>query len=148
MANYNDFQLIDLSFIDEILGHEGKGRKGCGSSVLFKCLHPVFLGYASSIRHLVKKLKHDLKLAEVIGLEVNDGKVKVPHRTTFSKFISGKLKSKPMGFTLVFRRFAVQLIKVGVIKGKEIVVDSTSFRAWCRPPRKGRREGGYGLSGG
>ena len=70
---------------------KGKGRRGYGASVLFKCLLLVFLGYASSIRHMVRKLKHDPGLAKVIGLEVKDGKVKVPDRTTFSKFISGKI---------------------------------------------------------
>jgi len=133
------FLLVNFAFVDKILGHEGRGRKGYTPSILLKCLLLIPLGFASSIRRMVKKLKHNQRLAKVIGLPKKNGVYQVPDRTTFSKFIA-RIAGNPLRLTLVFSMLVVELIKAGIIIGKEIAIDATPIRAWCRPPSKGSRK--------
>jgi NDP-sugar pyrophosphorylase family protein len=82
--------VIDFAFVDKILGN-GKGRKGYTPSGLFKCLLIVYLGYYSSIRRMVEKLKHNQHLAKVIGLPLKDGYLKDGIKLNGVKFYEDKL---------------------------------------------------------
>lgn len=133
------FLLVNFAFVDKVLGHKGRGRKGYKPSVLLKCLLLIPLGYAPSIRRMVKKLRHNQRLAKAIGLPMENRIYRVPHRTTFSKFIA-RIARNPLGLTLVFSALVFELIKAGIIIGKEIAVDATPIWAWCRPTPKGSRK--------
>ncbi len=59
---------------------------------------------------------------------------KVPHHSTFSKNRHGRFQESPL-FLNLFEQVVKQCIKVGLLKGAELSVDSTQIGADASPGR-------------
>ncbi|MCD6220425.1 transposase [Candidatus Calescamantes bacterium] len=100
---------------------DNRGRKGYGDETFLKCvlLSPLF--HAVSMRDIERKLKKDHRLVEALSLK------RIPDHTSISKW---KYRKGEEFFKLVLREIIRIGMRIGLIKGNLLAVDSTAIDAY------------------
>ncbi len=129
---------VDFSFVRETLraSYSHTGRPSIDPEVLLRILLIGYLYGITSERRLVEDVGMHLAYRWFTGLGFDQ---EVPHHSTFSKNRHGRFQESPV-FLDLFERVVQQCMKVGLLKGAELAVDSTQIRADADPDRSITRE--------
>jgi transposase len=124
---------IDFAFVRETLkeSYSHTGRPSIDPEVLLRILLIGYLYGITSERRLVEDVAMHLAYRWFTGLGFDH---EIPHHSTFSKNRHGRFQESPL-FLELFERIVEQCMKVGLLKGLDLSVDSTQIRADASPDR-------------
>lgn len=133
------FDFIDWSFIPPLVekSYSSQGNEAYNPVSIFKCFLLPYFGEARSMNDVAEKLKFDTRLQLLCGFY--DGNT--PSAGTFSNH---KSKWKDATFYKIMRRLIAQLLAIGVISGKNIVIDSSHILAYSNPKKQSDPDARWG----
>lgn len=107
------------------------GRPSIDPEVLLRILLIGYLYRVTGERRLVEDVAMHLAYRWFTGLGFDQ---EVPHHSTFSKNRHARFQESPL-FLELFERIVRQCLGVGLLKGIDLLVDSTQIRADASPDR-------------
>ena len=118
---------INFDFVYEIVEplYSNKGRPSIDPVVLIKMLLLGYLYGIDSERKLEENVKYNIAYRWYLGLDLNDP---VPDHSTFSQNRRRRFKGQEM-FRKIFEQIVWKCYESGLVKGENVVMDSTHLKA-------------------
>ena len=129
---------VEFGFVRENLkaSYSHTGRPSIDPEVLLRILLIGYLYGITSERRLVEDVGMHLAYRWFTGLGFDQ---EIPHHSTFSKNRHGRFQESPL-FLELLERIVQRCMNVGLLKGVDLLVDSTQIRADASPDRTIARE--------
>ena len=123
--------LSDATLLARLWQYRWNGRPGWPLRSLWRAYAASFLLNLNSTNDLIRRLQADAALRQVCGFGN-----RLPHRTTFNRFIA-RLSHHPDLVEQAFARVTGKLKELMPDLGEEVAIDSTAVRAYANPhPRR------------
>jgi hypothetical protein len=127
-------KLNDIALLTALTGPTRRGPKGHNVKVLWHCMVAKHILGLSSTDALIRELHNNPLTAKACGIDSPDA---IPHKSTFSRFIS-KMSRSRITFRLkdVSRSLVRDCYKNLPGFGVRVAIDSTTLKGWVNGGRK------------